>query len=249
MTKRLQGKKVVVSAAGQGIGRAVAERFASEGAVVFATDIREQGLESLKTHGVRTQRLDSADGRAVAAYADKFDRIDVLVNCVGYVAQGKITDCTEENWNRSMSINVGSVFHATRVFLPHMQGQASGSIVNISSVASSIRGFPDRAAYGASKAAVIGLTKSVAADFVRDGIRCNAVCPGTISSPSLQERIEVLAARVGSMDVARAAFVDRQPMARLGTPEEVAALCLYLAADESAFVTGQTFVIDGGIDI
>ena len=249
MMHALQGKTAVISAAGQGIGRAVAERFAAEGAVVFASDIRAQGLETLRAHGVRARELDSTDGGAVAAYVATFERVDILVNCVGYVAQGKITDCTADEWERSLRINVGSVFYATRLFLPLMRAQRSGSIVNISSVASSIKGFPDRAAYGTAKAAVIGLTKSVAADFVREGIRCNAVCPGTISSPSLQERIGALATRMGSIDAARAAFVERQPMGRLGTPEEVAALCLYLATDESAFVTGQTFVIDGGIDI
>lgn len=249
MTYALQGKTAVISAAGQGIGRAVAERFAAEGAVVFASDIRAEGLDGLRAHGVRVRQLDSTDGREVADYAAAFDRVDVLVNCVGYVSHGKITDCTAEEWGRSLRINVDSVFHAIRLFLPLMRAQRSGSIVNISSVASSIKGFPDRAAYGTAKAAVIGLTKSVAADFVREGIRCNAVCPGTISSPSLQERIEALGARMGSIEEARAAFVERQPIGRLGTPEEVAALCLYLATDESAFVTGQTFVIDGGIDI
>jgi 2-keto-3-deoxy-L-fuconate dehydrogenase len=240
---RLQGKRAIVTAAGQGIGRATAKAFAREGATVFASDINEATLATLAAEGIQTQRLDVTDAKAVAAHVGGLGRLDVLVNCAGFVHHGTILDCSEEEWDRSFDVNARSIFRLTKAVLPGMVAQGAGAIVNIASVASSIRGVPNRFVYGASKAAILGITKSVAADFATKGVRCNAICPGTVQSPSLDERIK---AQGGNPDEVRRQFVSRQPMGRLGTPEEIAALALYLASDESAFTTGAIHIIDGG---
>jgi len=239
--ERLKGKRAVVTAAGQGIGRAVAEAFVGEGAQVTATDINEAALASLA--GARTRRLDVTDRAAIEVLAGKLGAVDILFNCAGYVHQGTILECSEKDWDFSFALNVKSMYSTIRAFLPAMLAQGRGSIVNVSSVASSIKGVPNRFAYGASKAAVIGLTKSVAADFVGRGIRCNAICPGTVESPSLEDRMRALG---GDLDEVRRGFVQRQPMGRIGRPEEIAHLAVYLASDESGFTTGTTHVIDGG---
>lgn len=238
---RLKGKRVVVTAAGQGIGRAFAEAFHREGAEVLATDINEKTLASLA--GIATRRLDVTDGAAVAALAAERGAIDVLANCAGYVHQGTILDGTEEDWDFTFDLNVKSMYRMIRAFLPAMLEKGGGSIVNVASVASSVKAVPNRCAYSASKAAVIGLTKAVAADFVAKGIRCNAICPGTVRSPSLDERMAALG---GDPAEVRRAFAQRQPMGRLGDPAEIAHLAVYLAADESSFTTGAIHVIDGG---
>jgi 2-keto-3-deoxy-L-fuconate dehydrogenase len=240
----MSGKKALVTAAGQGIGRATALAFAREGATVWATDINLEALAALKqsSPGFETRRLDVRDSQAVAAIADELQDADVLFNCAGFVHAGTILQCSEADWDFSFDLNVKSMYRMIRAFLPGMLKKGGGSIVNMSSVASSVIGVPERCAYGATKAAVIGLTKSIATDFVRQGIRCNAICPGTVDSPSLGERI---AAR-GDADKVRAEFIARQPMGRFGKPEEIAALAVYLASDESAFTTGQIHVIDGG---
>jgi 2-keto-3-deoxy-L-fuconate dehydrogenase len=237
---RLHGKTALVTAAGQGIGRATAELFADEGARVIATDI-DKGLLAGFTRG-ETRRLDVTDGAAIVALAEELGAVDVLFNGVGFVHSGTILDCDEAAWSASLAINVTSMYRTIRAFLPAMLAASGGSIVNVASVASSIKGVPGRFAYGASKAAVIGLTKAVAADFVTRGIRCNAICPGTVQSPSLEQRL----AASGDYGAARQAFVARQPMGRFGRPEEIAELALYLASDASAFTTGQTHIIDGG---
>jgi len=244
MSGRLTGKRALVTAAGQGIGRATALAFAREGATVWATDINLEALAALKqsSPGLETRRLDVRDSQAVAAIADDLQDADVLFNCAGFVHAGTILQCSEADWDFSFDLNVKSMYRMIRAFLPGMLKKGGGSIVNMSSVASSVIGVPERCAYGATKAAVIGLTKSIATDFVRQGIRCNAICPGTVDSPSLGERI---AAR-GDADKVRAEFIARQPMGRFGKPEEIAALAVYLASDESAFTTGQIHVIDGG---
>jgi 2-keto-3-deoxy-L-fuconate dehydrogenase len=234
-----------VTAAAQGIGRASAAAFAREGAHVIATDIDEARLGGLD--GCERHRLDVTDPKAVAELADLVGPIDVLFNCAGVVFSGTILDCTEEQWQASLTLNVTAMYHTIRAFLPGMLQRGSGSIVNMSSVASSVAGVPNRFAYSASKAAVVGLTRSVAIDFVARGIRCNAICPGTVDSPSLRDRIRAQAAdtRHPEEDV-RAAFEARQPMGRLGTPDEIAMLAVYLASDESSFTTGTISVIDGG---
>jgi 2-keto-3-deoxy-L-fuconate dehydrogenase len=236
----LTDKVAVVTAAGQGIGRATAERFAADGARVIATDINIDLLSSLK--GCEARGLDVRDGKAIAALAAETGRIDVLFNCAGFVAAGTILDCTEEDWDFSQAVNITSMYRMARAFLPEMISGGGGSIINMSSVASSIKGVPNRFAYGATKAAVIGLTKSIAADFVGQGIRCNAICPGTVESPSLEKRL----AATGDYETARREFIGRQPMGRLGRPGEIAELALYLASDRSSFTTGQAYVIDGG---
>lgn len=244
---RLSGKTVLVTAAAQGIGRATALAFAREGANVIATDVNVEKLSELEgTQGVKVRALDVLDTQAIQALASELGAVDALVNCAGYVHHGTILECGEKDWDFSFDLNVRSMYRITRAFLPAMleRGQG-GSIVNIASVASSVKGIPNRFVYGTSKAAVIGLTKSVAADFVTKGIRCNAICPGTIQTPSLDDRI----AAQGDAEAARKAFVARQPLGRLGTPEEIAAMALYLASDESAFTTGQIHVVDGGISI
>jgi 2-keto-3-deoxy-L-fuconate dehydrogenase len=241
---RLNGKRCLVTAAGAGIGRATAIALAAEGARVLATDVNADLLAALpRMDGLATERLDVLDRDAVAALATRLTDIDVLCNCAGYVAHGTILDSDEKDWAFSFDLNVTAMYRLIRAFLPAMLAGGGGSIVNIASVASSIVGVPNRCAYGASKAAVIGLTKSVAADFVTQGIRCNCICPGTIDSPSLQERMRAQ----GDYETARKAFVARQPMGRLGTPEEMAALVVYLASDESAFTTGVAHIADGGM--
>lgn len=244
MSGRLAGKIALVTAAGQGIGRATAIAFADEGAVVWATDISEPSLETLSHDwpGIRTHRLDVRESQAVAAFAGEVGTIDVLFNCAGYVHHGNILDCAEKDWDFSFDLNVKSMYRTCRAFLPAMLKAGKGSIINVSSAVSSIKGVPNRFAYGTTKAAVIGLTKAIAADFIRSGIRCNAICPGTVQSPSLDQRI----AAQGDVEKVRAEFVARQPMGRLGRPEEIAALAVYLASDESRFTTGQTHIIDGG---
>jgi 2-keto-3-deoxy-L-fuconate dehydrogenase len=245
MTERLSGKVAVVTAAGQGIGRAIAAAFLREGARVFATDVDPGKLAGLT--GAETRRLDVLSTEAVEALARETGPVDVLVNAAGFVHHGTVLDCSERDWDFSFDLNVKSMHRTIKAFLPGMLERGGGAIVNIASGASSVRGIPNRYAYGASKAAVIGLTKAVAADFIRRGIRANAICPGTIQSPSLDERIAALAASSGrSVEAVRQAFIDRQPMGRLGTPEEVAALAVYLASDEASFATGQAYLVDGG---
>jgi 2-keto-3-deoxy-L-fuconate dehydrogenase len=244
---RLSGKTALVTAAAQGIGRATALAFSREGAKVIATDVNLEKLSELNgTEGLTVRPLDVLDAPAIQALAAEVGAVDVLVNCAGYVHNGTILECGEKDWDFSFDLNVRSMYRIIRAFLPAMLERGQGaSIVNIASVASSVKGIPNRFVYGTSKAAVIGLTKSVAADFVTKGIRCNAICPGTIQTPSLDDRI----AAQGDEEAARKAFVARQPLGRLGTPEEIAAMALYLAGDESAFTTGQIHVVDGGISI
>ena len=248
MAQRLAGKTALVTAAGQGIGRATAQMFAREGARVVAADINEAALAELRgVAGVQTLRLDVTDAAAVAAAVRAAGPIDVLFNGAGYVHSGSVLDCDEAAWDFSFNLNVRSMYLLIRATLPGMLERGCGSIINMASVASSIKGAPNRFVYGTTKAAVIGLTKSVAADFVARGIRCNAICPGTIESPSLRERIAAQAATSGqTLAQVEAAFVARQPVGRLGLTTEIAALAVYLASDESAFTTGTAQVIDGG---
>lgn len=245
---RLKGKKAFLTACGAGIGRATALLFAAEGATVIATDLKQDLMSDLKDHGVaEVDVLDVRDTAAVNAAAEKYGPIDVLYNCAGFVHHGTVLTTSEEDWDFSFDVNVKAMHRTIHAFLPGMLESGGGSIVNISSGASSVRGIPNRYVYGASKAAVIGLTKSVAADFIRQNIRCNAICPGTIQSPSLDGRIETLAKDTGKpVEAVRQAFIDRQPMGRLGTAEEIAYLALYLASDESSYSTGQIFLSDGG---
>ncbi len=248
MAKRLAGKVAVVTAAGHGIGRAIAEAFVAEGAKVIATDIDKAKLEGIAK--AKKLRLDVTSTRAVEALATKTGPIDILVNAAGWVHHGTVLDTSEADWDRSFDLNVKSMHRTIRAFLPGMLEKGSGSIVNIASGASSVRGVLNRYAYGASKAAVIGLTKSVAIDYIRRGIRANAICPGTIQSPSLDERIKALAASTGQTETAaRKAFIDRQPIGRLGTAEEVAMLAVYLASDEAAYTTGALHIVDGGFSL
>jgi 2-keto-3-deoxy-L-fuconate dehydrogenase len=244
LSGRLNGKKALLTAAGQGIGAATARAFAAEGAEVFATDLNDQLLQKLAAElpGIQTRKLDVRDIQAVNALAAELGAIDVLFNCAGFVHQGTILDCSEQDWDFSFDLNVKSMYRTTRAFLPAMIAAKRGSIINMSSGASSIKGAPNRFVYGTTKAAVIGLTKSLAADFIRQGIRVNAICPGTVESPSLEQRIAAL----GDVEKARKEFIGRQPMGRLGKPEEIAALAVYLASDESSFTTGQIHIIDGG---
>jgi len=238
---RLADKTCLVTAAGQGIGRATAERFAQEGARVVATDINAATLATLA--GMETRRLDVTDAAAIAGLFTELPAFDVVFNGAGWVHQGSILDCSEDDWRGSWDLNVTAMFRICKAALPAMLARRRGSIVNMASVASSIKGVPSRFAYGATKAAVIGLTRSIAADFVGQGVRCNAICPGTVASPSLRER---MAALPGDPAAVLQSFVDRQPMRRLGEPAEIAELALYLASDESSFTTGAIHVIDGG---
>jgi len=245
MGARLAGKTALVTAAGQGIGRATALAFAGEGASVWATDINEAALKTLaqERSNVRTRLLDVRDSKSVESAAKELGAVDVLFNCAGFVHQGTILDCAEKDWDFSFDLNVKAMYRMCRAFLPGMLTAGRGTIINMSSIASSVKGIPNRFVYTASKAAIIGLTKSIAADFVSKGIRCNAICPGTVQTPSLDERIAALG---GNVEKTRADFVARQPMGRVGKPEEIAALAIYLASDESSFTTGQVHVIDGG---
>lgn len=251
MAGRLAGKRALVTAAAQGIGRATALAFAAEGATVLATDIAEEKLADLADALVATRRLDVTDAAATAALAEELGALDILFNCAGFVHHGTILDAAPEDWDFAFALNVRAMYLTIRAFLPKMLEAGRGaSIINMASTASSVKSVPQRCAYGASKAAVIGLTKSVAADFVQSGIRCNAICPGTIDTPSLGERIAAAGVRlVGGTEAARAAFVARQPLGRLGRPEEVAALAVYLASDEASFTTGAIHVIDGGFTL
>jgi 2-keto-3-deoxy-L-fuconate dehydrogenase len=245
LAKRLQGKTAVVTAAGQGIGRAIAEAFVAEGATVWATDLDVSKLEGIAR--AKKRKLDVLSDRAVKAFADKVGPIDILVNAAGYVHHGNALTTDDKAWDFSFDLNVKSMHRTIQAFLPGMLAKGGGSIVNIASGASSVRGIPNRYAYGTSKAAVVGLTKAVAADFIRQGIRSNAICPGTIESPSLDDRIETLAKTSGKpLAEVRQAFIDRQPIGRLGTPQEIAMMAVYLAADESSYTTGQLFLVDGG---
>ena len=245
---RLKGKRAFVTAAGAGIGRATALAYAAEGADVVATDLKADLIADLKGQGVAgTHALDVRDTAAVNALAAEVGSIDVLFNCAGFVHHGTVLTTSEADWDFSFDLNVKSMHRTISAFLPAMLEMGSGSIVNVASGASSVRGIPNRYVYGASKAAVIGLTKSVAADFIRQGIRCNAICPGTIQSPSLDQRIAEQAKTQGKpIDEIRQAFVDRQPMGRLGTAEEIAWFAVYLASDESSYTTGQIHLADGG---
>lgn len=237
---RLAGKTAFVTAAGQGIGRATAEAFAGEGARVIATDIDEAALATLAK--CETFVLDVTDRGAIEQAAAKAGAADVLFNCAGYVHSGSILDCDDDDWARSFDVNITSMYRLIKAFLPGMLASGGGSVINMSSVASSIKGVPNRFAYGATKAAVIGLTKAVAADFAGSGVRCNAICPGTVDTPSLQQRLRASA----DYEAARKAFVTRQPMGRFGEAREIAALAVYLASDDAAFVTGGCHIIDGG---
>lgn len=241
--KKLENKTILITAAGQGIGRATAELFASQGAQVIATDINEDTLAELdKIEGITSRKLDVMDASVVTAAIADIGPLDVLFNCAGYVASGSIIECDEKDWDFSFDLNVKAQYRLIKLVLPEMIEQGGGSIINMSSVASSIKGVPNRLAYCASKAAVIGLTKAVAADYVTDKIRCNAICPGTVESPSLHDRLRA----TGDYKKALKDFIARQPLGRVGKSEEIAALALYLASDDSAFTTGQTHVIDGG---
>jgi|SRR5580700_2605321 2-keto-3-deoxy-L-fuconate dehydrogenase len=247
MSGRLAGKIALATAAGQGIGRATAIAFADEGATVWATDINDRLLAALSHErpNIHTRRLDVRDERDIANCAAEVGALDVLFNCAGYVHHGNILDCSEQDWDFSFDLNVKSMYRTCRAFLPAMLKAGKGSIINMSSAASSIRAAPNRFVYGSTKAAVIGLTKAIAVDFIRSGVRCNAICPGTVQSPSLEERI----AAQGNVEKARSEFVARQPMGRIGRPEEIAALAVYLASDESSYTTGQTHIIDGGFTL
>jgi 2-keto-3-deoxy-L-fuconate dehydrogenase len=241
---RLQGKRSLISAAGQGIGAATARAFAQEGAIVYATDLNESKVQKLAAEfpSIQGRKLDVRDSQAVNDLAAELGAIDILFNCAGFVHQGTILDCSETDWDFSFDLNVKSMYRTCRAFLPAMLAANRGSIINMSSGASSIKGAPNRFVYGATKAAVIGLTKALAADVIRQGVRVNAICPGTVESPSLEQRIAAL----GDVEKTRKEFVARQPMGRLGKPEEIATLAVYLASDESSFTTGQIHVIDGG---
>lgn len=244
----LQNKRVLITAAGQGIGMASAIAFARAGADVFATDVDISRLEGLE--GITAITLDVTSTTAISEISERIGALDVLFNCAGYVHSGNILECDEADWARSMDINVTAMYRMIRTFLPGMLERGGGSVINMSSVVSSIKGVPNRFAYAASKAAVVGLTKAVAADFISQGIRCNAICPGTVESPSLRQRIAVQAAQQG-VDEARVyqQFLDRQPMGRIGSADEIAQLALYLGSDASAYTTGGVHVIDGGMSI
>ncbi|MEQ8587601.1 MAG: SDR family oxidoreductase [Thalassobaculaceae bacterium] len=246
MAGRLSGKTALITAAGQGIGRACAEAFAREGASVIATDINDAALAELGAiDGITGRKLNVLDLEAVKAAAAEVGTVDVLFNCAGFVHHGTVLDCDEDAFDFSVNLNVRAMYRMIRAFLPAMLENGGGSIINMASVSGNLKGIPNRFVYGTTKAAVIGLTKSVAADFIRQGIRCNAICPGTVQSPSLDDRINAF----DDPDQARKDFIARQPLGRLGTAEEIAAMAVYLAGDESAYTTGQAMIVDGGITI
>ena len=247
MSKRLEGKKIVVTAAGQGIGKATAIAFHNEGAHVTATDLNDKTLSDLNKEypKIEIQNLDATNNKNILEFVKKLNKVDVLFNAVGFVHHGTILDCEEEDWDFSFQTNIKSMYFMCKSILPLMIKQKKGSIINIASVASSMKGFPNRFVYGSSKAAIIGLTKSIAADFVKQNIRCNAILPGTVYSPSWQERVDQSPDPVQ----AKKDFIARQPMGRLGTAEEIAAVAVYLASDDSTFTTGSAIAVDGGISI
>ena len=245
----LTGKTALVTAAGQGIGRATAVAFAAAGATVIATDVDTVKLQGLDQDLIRAIGLDVLDAAAIGRVAREAGAIDILFNCAGVVHQGTLLEASEPDWSFAFDLNCRSMFRTMRAFLPGMLARGHGVVINMASVASSLKGVPNRFIYSASKAAVIGMTRSVAMDYVGNGIRCNCLCPGTVETPSLDERIAANAAAAGSFDAARAAFVARQPMGRLGTPEEIAALAVYLSGDDARFITGQAIVIDGGLTL
>ena len=247
MTNRLEGKKILVTAAGQGIGRATAVAFHNDGANVIATDINEKTLSALNKEfpNIKTKKMDSTQANEISKFVKTIDKIDVLFNAVGFVHHGSILECEEKDWDFSFDVNVKSMYFMCKAVLPLMIKQNGGSIINVSSCASSLKGFPNRFVYGTTKGAVIGLTKSIAADFVKKNIRCNSIAPGTVFSPSWQDRVNQSPDPVQ----AKKDFIARQPMGRLGTAEEIAAIAVYLASDESTFTTGTTISVDGGISI
>ena len=246
--KRLQNKNILLTAAAQGIGHASLLRFLEEGATVWATDIKLKPLEALNysEQQLKVRKLDVCDPDSIAKLIEEIGTIDVLFNCAGFVHSGTILECTEDDWDMAFEINVRSMYRLARTIIPRMVSNGGGVIINMASVASSVKGIPNRFVYGTSKAAVIGLTKAIAADFVSQGIRCNAICPGTVETPSLNER---MVAQGGDLEQVRSAFVARQPMGRIGTPEEIANLAVYLSSDESSYTTGAVFAIDGGMTI
>ena len=247
MSGRLEGKKIVVTAAGQGIGKATAIAFHNEGAHVMATDLNEKTLADLNQEypNIKIKTLDSTDNKAILDFVKTLDEVNVLFNAVGFVHHGTILDCEEKDWDFSFDVNIKSMYFMCRAILPLMVKQNGGSIINVSSIASSLKGLPNRFVYGASKAAIIGLTKSIASDFVKQNIRCNSIAPGTVFSPSWQDRVNQSPDPVQ----AKKDFIARQPMGRLGTAEEIASMAIYLAGDESTFTTGNTFSVDGGMTI
>jgi 2-keto-3-deoxy-L-fuconate dehydrogenase len=250
MAGRLEGKVAFCTASGAGIGRATAVAFAQEGARVIASDLNEAAMAGLKEAGIaECVQLDARDTKAVEAQAKRVGAVDVLFNAAGFVHHGSVLECSEEDWDFSFDLNVKTMHRTISAFLPGMLSKGKGSIVNIASTVSSVRAAPNRYVYGATKAAIIGLTKAVAMDFIAKGIRCNCICPGTIQSPSLDGRIAALGKQVGGTDKARKMFIERQPMGRLGTAEEMAAIAVYLAADESAFTTGTAVIADGGFTL
>ena len=247
MSGRLEGKKIIVTAAGQGIGKATAIAFHNEGASVTATDLNDKTLADLNKEypNIKVKTLDSTDNNAILEFVKTLDKVDTLFNAVGFVHHGTILDCEEKDWDFSFDVNIKAMYFMCKAIIPLMIKQNGGSIINISSIASSLKGLPNRFVYGASKAAIIGLTKSIASDFVKQNIRCNSIAPGTVFSPSWQDRVNQSPDPVQ----AKKDFIARQPMARLGTAEEIAAMAIYLAGDESTFTTGNTFSVDGGMTI
>ncbi len=247
MNKRLNNKNIIITAAGQGIGKATAIAFSNEGANVYATDINDKTLEILnkKYPNIKVKNLDSTNKKAVEEFSESLDKVDVLFNVVGFVHHGSILNCEEKDWDYSFNINIKSMYFMTKSILPKMIKQNKGSIINMSSIASSLKGLPNRFVYGSTKAAVIGFTKSIAVDFIKNNIRCNAIAPGTVHTPSWEDRVKISP----NPTQAKKDFIARQPMGRLGTAEEIASLAIYLASDESKFVTGIAHAIDGGMSI